>query len=38
MKNNSTKKAFTILTKATLLKIKGGSDDDGIIIEDVGGM
>lgn len=37
MKNNSTKKAFTILTKATLLKIKGGTSD-GIIIEDVGGM
>jgi len=37
MKNDSTKKAIQILTKANLLKIKGGASD-GVIIEDVGGM
>jgi len=38
MKKNSKKENMTILSKSALIKIKGGSDKDDYLIEDVGGM
>ena len=38
MKKINKKETLTILTKTALLKIKGGNDDDGVIMEDVGGL
>ena len=38
MKNDSKKKALTILSKATLSKIKGGNDAEDWLWEDLGGM